>query len=193
MPRLFTGIELPDEIKDQLSELEQPLPGTRWVSPDDLHITLRFFGDVSGRLADELASLLGEIEVDAFELWLEGVGTFGGNDPRVIWAGVSASPQLDILARANERAALSAGLAPEPRAFKAHVTLARLRGTPPELVARTLGRIGAFRTKPFPVSRFALFSSKPNVGGGPYLLDAAFALHGAYFDATEDENQDQWR
>lgn len=193
MPRLFTGIELPEEIKDQLSDLDQPLPGAKWVDPDDLHITLRFFGDISSRMADELAGFLAEIEVDAFELRLDGLGTFGGNDPRVIWAGVAESPALDLLARANERAARSAGLGAEPRAWKAHVTLARLRGTPPELIARMLGQLGAFRSAPFPVSRFVLFASKPKVGGGPYLVDAAFPLRGAYYDAADDDALDPRR
>ena len=193
MPRLFTGIELPDAIKEQLAALDQPLPAAKWVDADDLHITLRFFGDVSARMADELAALLAEIEVDAFELTLQGLGTFGGHDPRVIWAGVADSPGLETLARANERAARAAGLAAEPRAFKAHVTLARLRGTPPDLVARALGRIGAFRSARFPISRFVMYSSKPKVGGAPYLVDAAFPLRGAYFDATEDDIVDHRR
>ena len=190
MPRLFTGVELPDEIKEQLSKLDQPLPAAKWVDEDDLHITLRFFGDVSARMANELTSLLADIEVDGFELRLEGLGTFGGSDPRVIWAGVSDSPGLELLARANDRAARAVGLAAEPRAFKAHVTLARLRGTPPDIVARALGRIGAFRSLPFTVSRFVLFSSKPKVGGGPYLVEAEFPLRGAWLDGAEDDNPD---
>ena len=192
MPRLFSGIELPEHIKDQLSDLEQPLPGAKWVAPDDLHITLRFFGDVSRRMGDELAELLSDIEIDAFELRLDTIGTFGGHDPRVIWAGVSASPSLEMLARANERAAQSAGLVAESRTFKAHVTLARLRGTPPDLVAGALGKIGAFRTSPFPVSKFVLFTSKPKVGGGPYLVDAEFPLRGNYADATEEDFAELW-
>lgn len=192
MPRLFTGIELPETVKDQLSDLEQPLSGARWVDPDDLHITLRFMGDISDRMANELAAHLAEIEVDAFELHLEGLGAFGGKEPRVLWAGVAPSPALDNLARANERAARSAGLPPDKRNFKAHVSLARLRGTPPDLVAGTLGRIGAFRSEPFTVSRFVLFTAKPNVGGGPYLIDAEFPLRGAYYDMADDDAVDHW-
>ena len=152
MPRLFAGLEIPEEIRDQLSDLERPLPGAKWVDIDDLHITLRFAGDIEGLVAREFEMGLAEIEVDAFELRLEGLGTFGGNDPRSIWAGVAPSEPLEALARACDRAARNAGLAADRQPFKAHVTLARLRNTPAELVARYLGKIGAYRsTGPRPV------------------------------------------
>ncbi len=194
MPRLFAGIELPEEIKEQLSDLERPLPGARWVDHDELHITLRFAGEIEGRLARDFTDLLGEVEADAFELRLDGLGTFGGNEPRAIWAGVAPSPPLETLARACDRAARNAGLPPDTRPFKAHVTLARLRGTTPSEVAAYLERIGAFRTEAFPVERFVLLSSRPKVGGGPYVVEAAFPLRGSYGDmADDDETTDLWK
>ena len=88
------------------------------------------------------------------------------------------------LARANDRAARSAGLKPEKHGFRPHVTLARLRGTRPEAVARALEALGGFESAPFQVSRFVLFSSRPKVGGGPYVVEDAFDLRGAeYVDA----------
>jgi 2'-5' RNA ligase len=192
MPRLFAGLELPEEIRDHLSDLERPLPGAKWIASDDLHITLRFAGDVEGLVAREFEQGLEEIEADAFELRLAGLGTFGGNDPRSIWAGVEPNPSLDALARACDRAARNAGLSPEPKPFKPHVTLARLRNTPPELVARALGKIGAFRSEPFPVGSFVLFSSKPKVGGGPYVVEATYPLRGGWHDA-DDEHPERWR
>ena len=92
MPRLFAGIELPEAIRDQLSDLAGPLPGAKWVDDDDLHITLRFAGDIEGRIARDFTDLLGEIDADVFELRLQDIGTFGGNDPRSIWAGIVAEP-----------------------------------------------------------------------------------------------------
>ena len=194
MPRLFAGIELPDAIKDQLSDLARPLHGAKWVDDDDLHLTLRFAGDISGLVEREFVDFLGEIAADAFELRLDGLGTFGGNEPRAIWAGVAPSPPLETLARACDRAARNAGLPPDTRPFKAHVTLARLRGTTPSEVAAYLERIGAFRTEAFPVERFVLFSSRPKVGGGPYVVEAAFPLRGSYGDmADDDEATDLWK
>lgn len=193
MPRLFAGIELPEEIKDHLSALARPLPGAKWVDDDDLHLTLRFAGDIDGRQARDFTELLGEIEADAFELRLEGLGTFGGNDPRSLWAGVGPSPALATLQRACERAARNAGLPPEPHPFKAHVTLARLRNADPATLARMLGQIGAFRSEPFAVTRFVLFSSKPKIGGGPYVVEAAYPLRGGYDGAEDDADLHRWR
>lgn len=187
MPRLFTGIELPEDVTDTLLDVQQPLPGAKWVSDEDLHLTLRFAGDVDNRVARDWGELLAEIDIPVFNLRIEGLGAFGGNDPRVLWAGVAPCEPLDALARANERAARAVGLPVERNQFKAHVTLARLRNTPPELVARWLGRHGRLRCEPFLVQRFVLFSSRPKVGGGPYVVEASYPLAGGYAgDWTED-------
>ena len=187
MPRLFAGIEVPDDVRHSLARLRAPLPGTSWVEPDNYHISLRFAGDTDPRSAREFTDLLARIDAETFELQLTGLGAFGGNAPRSIWAGVSAGSELDTLARAIERAARSAGFAPETRNFKPHVTIARLRYTSAELVARYLERNGAFRSMPFAVGRFVLFSSRPKVGGGPYVVEAAFPLIGAPYDEHLDE------
>lgn len=182
MPRLFTGIEIPAEQREEIARLKIPLPGGgRWTEPDDLHLTLRFVGDIEKPQAEEFADRLESIDLDAFELRLSGLGVFGGNEPRSIWAGVGESAALDALQRANDRAARSAGLPPDGRQFKPHVTLARLKYASPDEVARVLQRLGAFRTKPFIVSRFVLFSAKPKTGGGPYAIEEAFNLRGGEY------------
>ena len=176
MPRLFIGLELPEAVRLRLSLVRGPLPGAKWIEPEDMHITLRFAGDVDNRQADELVGFLDGIAADPFELSLREVGAFGGREPRVIWAGVEAGAGLDQLHRAIERACRAAGLEPEGRAFKPHVTLARLRGTSPEVVARFLGSRARLALEPFTVERFALFSSRPRVGGGPYVVENVFPL-----------------
>jgi 2'-5' RNA ligase len=186
MPRLFAGIEIPLEQREELARLRQPLRGAKWVDAESLHLTLRFAGDIDNTRAAEFADHLAGITVDAFEMRLAGLGTFGGNEPRSIWAGVESGPELEALARAAERAARSAGLPPESRAFKPHVTVARLRHANPSAIARVLGRIGAFRSKPFLVGRFVLFSSRPKVGGGPYVVEEAFPLRGGEFADYQD-------
>jgi 2'-5' RNA ligase len=187
MPRLFTGIEIPAEIREEIARLKVPLPGgSRWTDPDDLHLTLRFVGDIEKPQAREFADNLETIDVDAFELRLAGLGVFGGNEPRSIWAGVEASAPLEALARANDRAARSAGLPPDGRQFKPHVTLARVKYASADEIARVLQRIGAFRSKPFIVSRFVLFSAKPKTGGGPYGIEEAFNLRGGEYAGDLD-------
>lgn len=181
MPRLFTGIELPAPLAEHLADLAMPLAGARWIEPEDMHITLRFAGDIDNPTANDFHAALATIDEPAFQISLSGFGAFGGQQPRSLWAGVADSPWLEALSRANERAARSAGLAPEKHSFKPHVTLARLRGTRPDSVARVLEQLGAFRSEPFQVERFVLFSSRPKVGGGPYVVEDAFDLRGAQY------------
>lgn len=185
MPRLFSGIELPEAIREDLSDLEQPLGGARWIEMDDLHLTLRFAGDVDNRTANEFADFLAGIEVSAFPMRIVGLGTFGGRDPRTIWAGVEAGEELYRLARANERAARAAGLKPVTRNFKPHITIARLRNAQPERLARFLSKFGGFRSAPFYVTHFTLFSSKPHTGGGPYVVEETFPLFGGGMDEED--------
>jgi 2'-5' RNA ligase len=187
MPRLFTAIEVPDEIGEELHRLRMPLPGARWIKPESYHITLRFAGDIGNVEAREFIANLAHIEPDAFELRLSGLGVFGGDDPHSIWAGVETTSALEDLARAHEKAARNAGLSPETRAFKPHVTLARLKHPNSDALARYLSRNGGYRSEPFFVSRTLLMSSRPGVGGGPYGIEDRFPMRGMAFLTDEEE------
>lgn len=192
MPRLFTGIELPPDVREALSRVRMPLPGAKWIEPENLHITLRFAGDIENHVAADFADHLATIDTRAFTIRVAGLGAFGGNDPRLVWAGVEAGPELEALARANERAARAAGLPPEKRAFHAHVTLARLKHGRADAVARFLGRNGHFRCEPFLVGRFVLLSSRPKVGGGPYVVEDVYPLAGADVAGISGDAQGNW-
>jgi 2'-5' RNA ligase len=181
MPRLFTGIELPDDIVWRLSMICSGLPGAHWIDQDNFHITLRFVGDIGESVADNFAQALDAVRFDSFNLELQGLGSFGGNKPRAIWAALKPSPQLEALQRAHERAARRAGLPPETRNFIPHITLARLKNTKPHAVAEFLSRQSGFFSLPFTVRRFVLFSSRPNVGGGPYRMEAWYDARDAAF------------
>lgn len=180
MPRLFAGIEIPASLQELLVRLAFPLPGARWVERGDFHLTLRFYGDINNHQAAELADRLGSIDLPVFTLRLKGLGAFGGREPRTLWAGADTNPEMDTLVRACERAARRCGLPPDTaHPFRPHVTLARLRHTPAEDVARFLERRGGFRAEPFTVERFVLFSSRPGTGGGPYVVEEAYPLAGS--------------
>ncbi|HRN85592.1 MAG TPA: RNA 2',3'-cyclic phosphodiesterase, partial [Hyphomicrobium sp.] len=86
MPRLFTALALPPALADQLAELAMPLAGARWIEPEDMHITLRFAGDIDNPTAREFHAALSAIEEPAFTLKLSGFGAFGGQQPRTLWA-----------------------------------------------------------------------------------------------------------
>ncbi len=179
MPRLFTGLEIPDPIINRLAMLRGKLSGARWIDPDRYHVTLRFAGDIDDLTARTFASALSEIRFDSFQLAFSGLGVFGGNKPRALWAGLRRSEPLLRLQRAHERAARLAGLPPEQRNFSPHVTLARLRETRPQAVAEYLSYFGGFMSEPFTADRFVLYSSRSNQGGGPYVVEAGYPFNDA--------------
>ncbi len=176
MPRLFTGVEIPSDIGQALSMLRGGLPGARWITPDNYHLTLRFIGDVDEMIAQEVALMLGRVKRGAFDLHLEGLTSFGGRRPRAVVATVApAQALLDVQAE-QERLMQRIGLEPEGRKYTPHVTLARLRDSSSLDVAEFLSARGYFRTAAFPVSRFVLFSARESVGGGPYVVEASYPL-----------------
>lgn len=176
MIRLFTGLEIPPPIAAMLATLRGGLPGARWIEPENYHLTLRFIGDVDDAVAREVAFALGEVRRPGFDLALEGVSSFGGRKPRAVFAAAQPSPALYDLQAEQERRLQRVGLAPENRKFTPHVTIARLRDSSSRQVADYLAARGLFRTPSFPVGRFVLFSSKASVGGGPYVVEAAYPL-----------------
>lgn len=176
MPRLFTGLEIPPEARLSLSMLRGGLPGARWIDPDNYHLTLRFIGDVDDAIAREIASLLDGINRGGFELRFAGLSSFGGRRPRAVIATIAPTPALLELQAEQERLMRRVGLEPEGRKFTPHVTLARLRESSNQQVASYLSERSGLGLLPFEVSRFVLFSSRASIGGGPYVVEAAYPL-----------------
>lgn len=177
MPRLFTGLEIPQDVAFGLSLKRGGLHGARWIEPDNYHITLRFIGDVDHQVAGEVTDALDRLShSEAFGLRLGHLGSFGGDKPRALYAGVDVNATLLRLQAAQERVLQRLGLPPEGRKFTPHVSLARLRGTSAEEIARFIALAGRFGPLEFEVGRFVLFSSRDSVGGGPYLVEQAYPL-----------------
>jgi 2'-5' RNA ligase len=176
MPRLFTGLEIPKAVGESLALLRGGLPGARWIDPENYHVTLRFIGDVDDDIGQEIAWLLGKVRRKDFELRLDGLQSFGGRKPRAVIAAVAPSQSVMELQAEHERLLRRVGLDPEARKYTPHVTLARLRDTSSFEVAEYLSARAAFRSLPFSVSRFVLFSSRASVGGGPYVVEAVYPL-----------------
>jgi RNA 2',3'-cyclic 3'-phosphodiesterase len=176
MPRLFVGLEIPKEVQQSLSLLRGGLPGGRWIDPEYYHITLRFIGDIDDRLAQDIALLLDGVRKRPFDVRFEELASFGGHKPRAVIAAVDPVSPLVELQAEHERLMQRVGLDPEGRKYIPHVTLARLRDASSFDVAEYLSARAAFRSPPFSVSRFVLFSARASVGGGPYVVEAAYPL-----------------
>jgi len=110
MPRLFTALEIPRDAALSLSLLRGGLPGARWIDPENYHLTLRFYGDVQGHVADQIAVALDRVRRPSFTLALSGVGAFGSKKPHSIYAGVAPSPELNALQAEIERIGQRLGL-----------------------------------------------------------------------------------
>jgi len=174
MPRLFTGLEIPEKLRDTLTALRGGLPGARWIEPEDYHVTLSFVGDIDDDDARELALALNQVRRPPLSLRLEGLDAFGGRKPRAVVALVAANPALMELQAEQERLIQRLGLPAENRKFTPHVTVARLRQADPRDVADYLAGRVLLRTEPAEIPRFVLFSSRQSVGGGPYLVEVAY-------------------
>ena len=184
MPRLFTALELPQMARTHLSLLRGEMSGARWMQPDNLHLTLRFFGDVSDLTADEIVAGLEVIAADPVPIEIVGTGAFGGQGETSIYAAVKSNAALDDLQRSHERVARQVALPPPEHPFKPHITLVRARRPRPSAVARFLAETGALRIAPFIAERFVLLSSRPGSGGGPYAIEAAVVLGGNANEAS---------
>jgi len=176
MPRLFTGLEVPARVAQSLAMMRGGLPGARWIDPEYYHLTLRFIGDIDDALARDIAGLLSRVQRPPFELRLDGLSSFGGRKPRAVVAAAPPVNALMDLQAEHERLLQRLGLEPDGRKFTPHVTLARLRDSSSRQVADYLTARAHYRSSSFTVSRFVLFSSRSSVGGGPYVVEAAYPL-----------------
>ncbi len=177
MIRIFVGVPLPEAVRQRLAGLCCGLPGARWVPPGNLHVTLRFIGEVDEAEAEDIDAALAAIRHPAFSLALAGADCFGsGKKVRVVWAGVEPSEPVTRLYDKVESVLVRLGLDPAGRKYKAHVTLARLGDTPRRRVGAFLDAAGGFRTEPFPVTGFTLFRSFLGRHGAHYEALAEYPL-----------------
>jgi 2'-5' RNA ligase len=178
MPRLFVALDLPDTIKSQIAKLCAGLSDAKWIGRDQMHLTLRFIGEVDERQCEAMKAGLAGIHSSTFELKLSGVGQFPPRGkPRVLWVGVKAPLALNDLQQKVERSVVALGLLAEDRPFSAHITLARLKiPPPPEVVQQYLTRHSAFSTETISIEQFTLYSSHLTPSGATYRREGVYAL-----------------
>ena len=175
MQRLFVAIDLSEEVKGELARLRGELPGARWVPREQLHLTLRFIGDVETQLQGEIDAALRLVEGEPFSLALRQVGHFG-RPARVLWVGMENVPELAVLQQRVETALVQMGIPPEARPFSPHITLARLKGVPPSLLASYEGEHRSFAATPFTVTEFHLYSSTLIPSGAVHRREGTYQL-----------------
>ena len=166
--RLFVAIRLPEPVIDALLDLEGGVEGARWQDEGQLHLTLRFAGEMGPLQAEDLAHALDGVRCAPFELALRGVGHFESKGrPHTLWAGLAPSEPLLTLARRVEQACRRAALPPERRKFTPHITLARLNAASGPLLP-FLQAHAALTAPPWPVEAFDLMESTLHPSGARY-------------------------
>jgi len=177
MPRLFVAMDLPQLVAAELAAFCCGVPGARWVAPEQLHLTLRFIGEVDGGLGREIREALQAVAGSAFDLRVKGFGFFPPRkQPRVLWAGVEPADEVTALRNRIERALVGLGVAPEMRKFSPHITLARLDGTPVSRVTQFLAGNSLYASPAFTVSEFYLYSSVLTPKGAIHNSEASYPL-----------------
>ncbi|AQZ93607.1 RNA 2',3'-cyclic phosphodiesterase [Halopseudomonas phragmitis] len=132
MPRLFIALELPEPVKQALLQLAEPMPGARWQSAEQLHLTLRFVGEVAAGQVEQVIAALTSLRFRDFTLTVKGMGWFGPpRRPLALWAGVSPQAPLRRLKQQLDHLLAEAGIGPDRQGYKPHITLARLHGPQP--------------------------------------------------------------
>jgi len=176
MHRLFVAIRPPEEIRDLLIDAMDDSADFRWQDDEQLHLTLRFIGEVERPVADDLANAFGRIRAEPFELRIAGAGRFEQRDSGALWAGVEPKAPVAALAAKVERVCQQVGLEPERRAFHQHITLARWKGRRSRELADFLERRHGLSSAPFEVREFILFESRLSRHGAHYERVASYPL-----------------
>src|SRR5437763_730337 len=173
MHRLFVAIRPPEDVRDLLIDAMDDSPDFRWQDEEQLHLTLRFAGEVDRPVADDLAGALCDVRARRFSARINGVGRFEQRNSGALWAGVEPKEPAGALATKVERVCQSVGLEPERRAYHPHITLARWKGRRTREVQSFLERRRVLISEPFEIAGFTLFESR-------------LSRHGAHYEAVAD-------
>jgi 2'-5' RNA ligase len=176
MHRLFVAIRPPEPIRDVLIDAMDDSADFRWQDDEQLHLTLRFIGEVERPLAEDIAAALERVRSTPFTIRIKGVGRFEARNAGALWAGVEPKDPFAALAAKVERTCQGVGLEPERRSFHPHITLARWKGRRTREAEDFLKRRQGLVSDPFEVAEFALFESRLSRHGAHYEAVANYQL-----------------
>ena len=176
MPRLFVALRPPICVRTLLCGIMEGVTHARWQSDDQIHITLRFIGEVDRRTAEDIGLALQSVRHPPFDIALDGIGTFdrkGRID--ALWAGLSPTGSLAALHHKIDHVLVRIGMPPEARAYRPHITLARFGrhgGDVNSFAAHHAGMTSA----PFRIESFGLFESRLGQTGARYEQVSRYSL-----------------
>jgi 2'-5' RNA ligase len=176
MHRLFVAIRPPEPIRDLLIDAMGDSAEFRWQDDAQLHLTLRFVGEIDRHRATDLADALTRIRSPRFAVRIAGVGSFDHQGGGALWAAVEPKEPVAALAAKIERVCQGLGLEPERRAYHPHITLARWNGRRSREAAAFLDGRRSLMSEPFEVSEFILFESQLSRHGAHYDAVASYPL-----------------
>lgn len=170
MHRLFVAIRLPRAVRERLLAIAGGVFGVRWQTDDQLHLTLRFVGDVDRHGAEDVAAALLSVNARPFDVALIGGGRFGeGTRAGSLWIGVAPHESLVALHKKIDAACRRAGVPSERRAYLPHITVGRF-GRTAGLADAFLERAAAATGAPFTIDSFGLYESRLGSEGAAYEL-----------------------
>lgn len=177
---MFLGLDLPDDVDQDLQLMVGGIKGARWQDREQLHLTLHFLGELDGGEARQLSAALEQLDAPAFELQLGGAGMFPPRgQPRVVWIGVTRGVEpIELLHQRCARIIDACGLERERRKFAPHVTVARLGpNANAHQVSEWVRDHALYASTSFRVDHVRLYSSVRSQQGPKYRTEAVFALH----------------
>lgn len=175
MHRLFVAIRPPAAVLARLLGLMAGVRGARWQRDEQIHLTLRFIGEVDRHRAEDVVAALGAIHHPSFSIALNGIGSFEQRGHGALWAGVTPHDELKRLHKKVDQACLRAGVAVDTRAYLPHITIARLGRSAGPIDAFVQGA-GGLTSPAFSVDGFALFESDLTPEGPIYSIIERYRL-----------------
>ncbi|MEM8798929.1 MAG: RNA 2',3'-cyclic phosphodiesterase [Pseudomonadota bacterium] len=188
MPRVFVGLELPASIKAQIALAQGGVSNARWQRPDQLHLTLRFIGEVEDRMLFDIRSALAQLRFHPVFIALSGLGSFHkGGRPKALWAGITPEDQLKALHNKIDYAITACGLPEEGRRFKPHVAIARFpsRGRI-DTLEHVIVSQGGLTSPTFEIGHITLFRSVRTPNGSDYSVIDRFHGSGGFVDSPSN-------
>jgi 2'-5' RNA ligase len=178
MPRLFIAINFKPSIIENIQNICFGVKNARWVSKEQMHLTLRFLGNYEGSQFNDIFDALKQVTITSFSLSPQGVGYFPlrGN-PRVLWVGIKHSTELNTLRNSIDKNLSSIGVVHDRKKFHPHITVARMRDkTPPQAIIPFLSQNNLFKTESCAVKEFYLYSSTLRQEGAFHQIEETYPL-----------------